>query len=204
MIRAAPAGATRLPRGRAGRSLDMRLHVLGALLSLALLAAACGRAAAPLPAGGTPVPAGGPSVTPSATPPTYSAADLEYRLFAQVGQPFWCDPDLYPLGRRVADADVRSRVDAMRATDPSAYAAVLRHLSLGADPQTPDQERAVYQELKRLRAVSLAPSGGAWTFDYTIEPGGQAGAATRVQGTISGSGAITVRSRAPAFASCPI
>lgn len=192
----------------------MRARTLPALMALALMTlavlavASCGsvqRAGAgpTVPPGPTGT-AGSPG-SPSPTPSTLSDAALKYRLFAQLGPPVWCDRDLYPVARELSDAEVRSRVDAMRAADPSAYAEVLRHLRLAGDPQAADRERAVYQELKTLQAVSLVPAGDLRAFDYVASTPGAAGAATtRVRGTISAGAAIDVRDRSPARIECPI
>jgi len=167
----------------------MRPSALVALLVLAALAAGCGRVLAP---------------GPSASPPAASDAELKYRLFAQVGQPFWCDRDVYPVARQVPDAEVRARVDAMRAADPSAYAAVVEHLALPGEPATADEERAVYQELKRLQAVTLTPAGGGHAFDYVVGASARAHTGTRVRGTIGGGGAVVVTDRTPTPTDCPV
>lgn len=130
-----------------------------------------------------------------------SLPELKYRVMAQVGRPVYCDPDSYPVARALTDAEVRQRVDRMRAEDAEAYAATVRHLGLAGGPQSPSQERAVYDALKQLDALRLTAVETAYAFDYKV---GQPGRLSRVTGTVDRSGRVTVGGRQPATITCPI
>jgi hypothetical protein len=137
---------------------------------------------------------------PPAGPPALN--DLRYRLIAQFGAPFYCDPDLYPVGHDVSDEQVAQYLAEIR-KNPAEYAAILRHLGLPLNAAlTPAQQRAVYGEQKMLNAVILTPAGTKYQFGMSI--GNYDSQGTALTGLIDASGGITVTGREPAFLTCPI
>src|SRR5712692_5203894 len=80
-----------------------------------------------------------------------SPTELKYRLIEQFGQPFYCDPDLYPVGREVPLGEVRQRVLNISTNDPAMFQAITAHLGI-TDPSslTDEQMHQIYDESKRL------------------------------------------------------
>jgi hypothetical protein len=146
----------------------------------------------------------GGAATPPSPSPSLSVPDLKYRLISNVGPPFFCDPDLYPLAHELTDAQVQERVASLRAQDPGTYAAVLHHLGLGANSLTAQQERAVYQQLKELNALHLTPSSSGYSFEYPLAPTGPPHSTTLVAGQIDHAGTVRIERRAPTQVTCPI
>ncbi len=165
-----------------------------AVLGLALLAAAC---------------ASPPAPGASRSPAELSPAELKYIILAQVGPIWYCDPDLYPVGRPISPAYLDARLAEIQ-KDAETYQAILRHNQLQGTDLTASQKLLVYQDYKRLRALDLEPTdershGQGYRFKYVVgaAEGGKQG--TAVEGTIDSSGSIHVSSRTPgAFVSCPI
>lgn len=148
---------------------------------------------------------GSPStLTPSPTvsPAAYSAPELKYRLIARYGEPFFCDPDFYPIGRPgQEEKNAAEQFQAMRG-DAAEFAAIVARLSLPSKADYTDAEKlAIYREHKKLTlAVALTASGGR--YDYVLRLG--EGQGSRIQGTITPSGVITETRREPSFNTCPI
>jgi hypothetical protein len=133
------------------------------------------------------------------------AADLKYRLIAGLGHVAYCDPDLYPLGRLVSDAAVSQRLATAQAQDPTTYAAALAHFGWTATTLTPNERRAVYQDLKELQALQLTSAGDGYRFSYTTTAqAGHGGGGTRVDGAIDATGRISVTGRSPNTVTCPV
>ncbi len=149
-----------------------------------------------------------PLATPAPSPSSPTGAlialnDYRYRLIAQFGAPFYCDPDEYPVAREVTPDEVAQRVAALQ-KNPAEYEAILRHLGLaGTASLTPQQQAAVYAESKMLNSIRLEPAGaGKYTFSLRVGTQGPQG--TAISGIIDSSGAITDVKREPAFLTCPI
>lgn len=155
---------------------------------------------------GTPPPS---SLTPSPTSavlttPSGAAglAELKYRLIAQFGDPFFCDPDSYPVARLVTDAEIEQRFQQIQA-DISVYQAILARLGLsGQATLSLDQKRAVYDEFKKLNSIELQPSGDAYQFRLRVPADTRSGFA--IEGLITSTGSISVTSRQPTVNTCPI
>ena len=150
----------------------------------------------------TPTPVPSPSPAPSPNGGAASALnDFKYRLVAQFGAPFFCDPDLYPVAHEVADETIIQRVADLKKTLPE-YQAILRHLGLASTTNLSiEQTRAVYAEGKLLDSITLKPVGDQYEFSLRV---GASRSGEAVSGVIDPSGAITVASRTPAALNCPI
>lgn len=170
--------------------MDRRALSLLLLLLLGLGIAACG----------------GPSPAPSPEPTarrTFSEPELKYVLLDQVGPISYCDPDVWPVARQLPGAEVAARVADLRAADPSTYAVIVHRLGVGQGPLSPQAERSVYAELKRLQVLRVTPAPAGLGFDYTVAGDAPRNGAQRVRGTITVTGVIAVHDRVPNTVGCP-
>jgi hypothetical protein len=131
-----------------------------------------------------------------------SPTELRYRLIEQFGEPFSCDPDVYPVARQVPMAVVRERVQAISNSDPELFAGIIAHLGI-PDPAalTDDQATEVYTESKRLAAVVLEPTDGDYRFQIRLSDGPRQG--RQLSGFISQSGEIMGVASQPTVLTCP-
>ncbi len=153
------------------------------------------------------VPTSLPALTPpaSATLPSagLSPTELKYRLIAQFGNVFFCDPDLYPVAHEVTQSEIDQHVAAIQSSNPEEYRAILEHLGLaGVSNLAPEQRQEVYQESKKLNAIVLTPTGAAYQFNLRVTTNGRS--ADAISGTITAAGSVTVTQRQPTIATCPI
>lgn len=148
----------------------------------------------------------------TATPPPQplNVAQMKYRVMDEIGRPWFCDPDFYPIARADERELAQQRFGEVQ-KDPTVFSAILTHLNFPAAPSyTPDQQLAIYREWKTLNALELQPMSfgsptqlGAAGFAYLATRNGSSG--ERVDGRISADGRITVLSRAPSGPPpCPI
>src|SRR5262245_55719443 len=136
------------------------LGVIPALAGLAVLA-------------GTAFPAWPPPPSPSGSS-QLSPTELRYRLIGRLGDPFYCDPDVYPVSREVPAAEVRRRVLDRSTRDPELFQGITAQLGI-ADPTalTDDQVSQIYGGFKRLAAVQLEPAAGGYRFVMQVDAGGR-------------------------------
>ena len=157
-------------------------RALAALVTLAALA--CGSATTP--GGGTPL----------------TITELKFRVIDQVGPAAYCDPDFYPIARDGGEQEsALAMYDKIRA-DSELYAAIVTHEHLPSDQLTDAQKLTLYRAYKKVRALTLTPSGSGYSFSYTV-----LGTAdfSDVEGTVSSDGSIAVTSRKPGHRPmCPI
>jgi hypothetical protein len=141
-----------------------------------------------------------------ATAPTESSqvspTELKYRLIEQFGQPFYCDPDLYPVGREVPMGEVRQRVLNLSANDPTMFQVIAAHLGI-ADPSSlsDDQVRQMYDESKKLNGILLDLVESGYQFQIRISDAGSQG--RLIAGLISRDGDIEQVRIEPATLICP-
>ena len=165
------------------------------LLAVALVVAGCGGGAAP-----------GASSTPAPSP--LGVVDLKYRVFDQVGRPWYCDPDFFPIARADEKDLARQRLPELL-QDADTYGAILRHNSLPPTPAswTDVQLLAVYHDWKDLRAFPLALTGppGVYGVTYLVRPSDASKQGERVELRIDDRGQLTILSRQQAGPpNCPI
>lgn len=139
---------------------------------------------------------------PPAPPAVHSIPELKYRLIAEFGDVFYCDPDFYPVAREgQEEKSALDQLPAIRA-DADEFRAVLTQLGFQdrAD-YTAEEKVLIYREHKKLKyGVEAAPSGDGYMFTLRIGRGqGQ-----RIQGTVAASGQIKVLKREASFNTCPI
>src|SRR5512143_2398615 len=204
------------------------------ILLLAATLPACelpvtGPAAVPPPGGGgvatasviTVVPAvtsvpgsttGGTAVAPpTAAPPTplptlasasLTPSELKYRLLDRFPDFFFCDPDYYPVARDDEALVAVERFPELQ-TNQEEFHAIVEQLGLAGTTSFSDQQMLViYREHKKLAALPFEVVGGQYHFQITT--GGAGSDSQNIQGVIDGSGRITVQSKTPGFATCPI
>lgn len=143
--------------------------------------------------------------TPVASP--LPLIELKYRVFEQVGRPWYCDPDFFPIARADERELARERLPEMQ-KDTDTYAAILRHngVAVGAS-LTDEQLLAVYHDWKDLQRVPLDPTGptGVYGSTFLVRAQTASKAGERVELRIDTSDRITVLSRAQAGPpNCPI
>ena len=148
-----------------------------------------------------------PTSSPTFQPkPTLSSAlgiaELKFRLIAQFGDPFYCDPDQFPVAREVTDEQVQFRVAEIM-KDEQLYQTILLHLGLsGQAALSQEGKRSVYDESKKLNAISIQPAGDKFQFSFRIPANQRNG--TLIDGLIDASGDISVTKKQPSFNICPI
>lgn len=140
--------------------------------------------------------------TPTPAPQPLTVAQLKYRVMDELGRPFFCDPDFYPVAR-ADEADLaRQRFPELQ-KDVQTFSATVARLKLAGPTYTADQQLAIYREWKTLNALSLQPVSDVWGFAYIAERSSSIG--ERVEGRVSAQGRVTVLSRtASGPPPCPI
>jgi Hint domain-containing protein len=167
-------------------------------LVLALALAACGGGLA--------------SPTPSPTPPPQplTVPQMKYRVMDDLGRPWFCDPDFFPVGRGDEGQRAQEKLPEIQ-KDADTFKAIVAYLKPSpAPPYTADQTLAIYREWKTLNALQLQPgSFGSpstpqdWTFAYLAMR--NIGGGERVEGRVTAGGRITVTTRQQAGPPpCPI
>ena len=143
------------------------------------------------------------STTTSTTPPAiYSLYELEYRIFAEYQNVFWCDPDFYPIAREgQEEQNAMTQFPAIK-SNQAEFSVILAQLNLPDKSDYNDSEKLlIYREHKKLTdAVQMTAADGGYNFDMRVG-GGQG---WTVQGTIKTSGEIQETSREASFNTCPI
>jgi hypothetical protein len=145
---------------------------------------------------------GGPAASPTPSPQPLTVPQLKYRVIDEVGRPWFCDRDFYPLARQ-DEREIAQQRFAEVQRDTETFAVIVARLRL-APPHTPDQQLAIYREWKTLAALELRPvSQGVSGFAYLAQRGDKAGES--VEGSVSEHGRVTVSSRKAAGPpNCPI
>lgn len=152
----------------------------------------------------TPVGTGTPTATPTSvpTPVTYTVPELKYRLIDKYGEPFYVDPDFYPVAREgQEERNAQEQFPTIRA-DTAEFAAILQRLGLpNKADYTLEEKVRMYREHKKLSlGVQLTPSGGIYAFSLRIG----VGQGWLIEGTITAAGEITETRREPSFNTYPI
>ncbi len=161
------------------------------VLAAILLASACGGALA------------SPTPSPSASPQRLTVPQLKYRVIDELGRPWFCDPDFFPVGRGDEGQRAQERLPEIQ-KDAETFAAIVAHLKLSAaPPYTADQQLAIYREWKTLNVLQLQPVNNVWGFAYLAMR--DVGGGERVDGRVSADGRVTVLTRQQAGPpQCPI
>lgn len=156
------------------------------------------------PANYTPLP------VPSSPPPTaipslpggLSPAELKYRLLEQYPNFFFCDPDYYPVAHDDELSLALARFPQIQA-DTVQFRAILEHNGLaGLTSLSDDQKMLIYRDYKKLAALFLELAGDKYRFQFQVSNQDQQ--AFLIKGAIDAQGKITVQSKDPTIATCPI
>lgn len=159
-----------------------------AVLALALSLATCGGSLA------------APSPSPSASQRPLTVPQLKYRVMDELGRPWFCDPDFFPVGRGDEGQRAQEKLPEIQ-KDPDTFAAIVAHLKLPpAPPYTAEGQLAIYREWKTLNVLQLQPvSPGSpstlavWGFAYLAMR--NVGGGERVDGRVGADGRVTVLNR---------
>jgi hypothetical protein len=148
---------------------------------LVVVAVACGSATAPL---GAPL----------------TIDQLKFKVIDTVGPPAFCDPDYYPLARAGGEqASAITQYPQIRA-DTELYSAIVRHEHLLGGELDDAQKLTLYRAFKKLRALTLTPSGSGYSFTYTV-----ATSYVMATGTVRTDGVVSVTATKPGGRpNCPI
>ncbi len=143
-----------------------------------------------------------PPPRPVASP--LPVVELKYRVMDQVGRPWYCDSDFYPIARASEVDAAKQHLVEMQA-DPN-WSAILAHNGLAPGVPLLDTELlAVYHDWKDLQRVALEPAGSAYTFTLLVRAATAPKQGERVEGRIDAGGAIGISKRDAAPApNCPI
>jgi hypothetical protein len=160
------------------------------LALLVLGVAACG-AAAPGPS-----PVGSPLSEPQ----------LKFAVIDSAGEPAYCDPDFYPVGRIGGEeTNAVANYPTIRA-ETQTYAAIIAHEHLPSGDLTDGQKLVVYRAWKLLHALQLTPAGNDYTFQYrTGQTTTNSAQYQMVSGTVRVDGSVNIASRTTTGPpNCPI
>jgi Hint domain-containing protein len=160
-----------------------------ALIAAVLLAACGGSLASP---------------TPSPSPQPLTVPQLKYRVIDQLGRPWFCDPDFFPVGRGDEGQRAQEKLPEIQ-KDADTFRAIVAYLKLpSAPPYTADQQLAIYREWKTLTVLQLQPTTtNVWGFAYLAMK--NVGGGERVEGRVLADGSVSVLTRQQAGPpQCPI
>jgi hypothetical protein len=168
-----------------------------ALIAAVLLAACSGGFASPTP-------------SPTLPPQPLTVPQMKYAVMDQLGRPWFCDPDFFPVGRGDEGQRAHEKLPEIQ-KDGDTFAAIVAHLALSsAPPYTADQQLAIYREWKTLNALQLQPAsfGSPTTPDelgFAYVAMRNTGGGERVEGRVTRDSRITITNRQQAGPpQCPI
>lgn len=120
-------------------------------------------------------------------------AQLKFAVMRSVGEPQFCDPDLYPVARAGGEVSgALAAFPAIRADKPT-YSAILAYEHLPTGPLPDEDKLVVYRAWKLLQALALTHASGDYTFKYRVLPA--RGSYEMVGGAVQSDGAVKVISR---------
>ena len=169
----------------------MRLVLALGLMAAVLLAACGGGLASPTP-------------SPSPSPQTLTVPQLKYRVIDQLGRPWFCDPDFFPVGRGDEGQRAQEKLPEIQ-KDADTFRAIVAYLKLpSSPPYTADQQLAIYREWKTLNVLQLQPTTtNVWGFAYLAMR--NVGGGERVEGRVLADGSVSVLTRQQSGPpACPI
>ncbi len=147
------------------------------------------------------------SVTPTPAPvgSPLSLNQLKFAAMDAVGTPVYCDPDYYPIARLGGEqANAIAQYPVIRA-DAELYSSIVAHEHLPSGELTDEQKLVLYGAWKLIRALSLTPRDGDYSFSYRVLSKSGTASYLIVNGTVRVDGVVAVSSRTPTGApNCPI
>jgi len=145
-----------------------------------------------------------PTPSPSPSPQTLTVPQLKYRVIDQLGRPWFCDPDFFPVGRGDEGQRAQEKLPEIQ-KDADTFRAIVAYLKLpSAPPYTADQQLAIYREWKTLNVLQLQPTTtNVWGFAYLAMK--NVGGGERVEGRVLADGSVSVLTRQQSGPpACPI
>jgi hypothetical protein len=131
-----------------------------------------------------------------------SLTELKYRLLAQFPDLFFCDPDYFPVAHMDVLELARQRFPEIQA-NAEIFNAILSHNQLAGESSfSDDQILRIYQDYKKLAAIQLTQAATGYQFQLLLAK--TEGNGVFITGLIDNQGEITIQSKQPAIASCPI
>ena len=142
------------------------------------------------------------TTTATTLPVVYSVYQLEYRLFAQYPNVFYCDPDYYPVAREGQEQQNANTQFPVIKSNQAEFSAILAYLNLPDKTDYTDNEQLlIYREHKKLTyGVQMAAADGGYNFDLRVGTG----QGERIKGTVKTSGETQETSRETSVNTCPI
>ena len=145
-----------------------------------------------------------PTPSPSPSPQTLTVPQLKYRVIDQLGRPWFCDPDFFPVGRGDEGQRAQEKLPEIQ-KDADTFRAIVAYLKLpSSPPYTADQQLAIYREWKTLNVLQLQPTTtNVWGFAYLAMR--NVGGGERVEGRVLADGSVSVLTRQQSGPpACPI
>lgn len=180
--------------------LDRRTALVWLVALIVLAAAGC------TGIGGSPTPTPGPTILPGPTGGgTLTEGELRLQLIDTLGQPWFCDPDAYPVGRDEQQSAIERYAEIKAGGE--LFAAVAEQLGIDPAAEHSDADKlAIWRLWKEAASIPLAPIGdGRFRFDHLARPVDGATEGIRTAGTIDARGSITIEQQAAAGEPvCPI
>lgn len=152
-----------------------------ALIAAVLLAACGGGITSPTP-------------SPTLPPQPLTVPQMKYAVMDQLGRPWFCDPDFFPVGRGDEGQRAQEKLPEIQ-KDADTFSAIVVHLKVpSAPPYTADQQLAIYREWKTLNVLQLqATTTNVWGFAYLAMK--NVGGGERVEGRVLADGSVSVLTR---------
>ena len=151
----------------------------------------------------------GPADMPPETIEKMTYPELRFSLMKRFGSPWYCDPDVYPLARKVRqEAGAVKHFPEIRENAP-AFHLIAKHLNLDERAElSTEQKVLVYHEYKKVqRAMQLEPDGSGFRFAFSVpeQPTEFYRArGFRIVGRVDSRGEIVDWEKTPATLACPI
>jgi hypothetical protein len=145
-----------------------------------------------------------PSPSPTPPPQPLTVPQMKYAVMDQLGRPWFCDPDFFPVGRGDEGQRAQEKLPEIQ-KDADTFNAIVAYLKLpSSPPYTADQQLAIYREWKTLNVLQLQPTtNNVWGFAYLAMK--NVGGGERVEGRVLADGSVSVLTRQQAGPpQCPI
>jgi hypothetical protein len=159
----------------------MRVLLARALMTAVLMASCGGSLASPSP-------------SPTPPPQPLTVPQMKYAVMDQLGRPWFCDPDFFPVGRGDEGQRAQEKLPEIQ-KDADTFNAIVAYLKLpSSPPYTADQQLAIYREWKTLNVLQLQPTtANVWGFAYLAMK--NVGGGERVEGRVLADGSVSVLTR---------
>ena len=138
---------------------------------------------------------------------SYQPTELRYRLRDYFGEPFFCDPDFYPIAREEEQISAMRHFSELQENQEE-FAVILKRLNIAAkDVFSSEEQLRIWREHKKLGAIRFGPvvEGLDDSYGFELRLGEESkGRGELISGFIKTDGGISIRGRERAFLTCPI